>query len=78
MEKLLTAKQVSEILEVKPKTVYEWVGKKEIPYVKIGRLVRFKKSEVFQWIESRTIRPRVSSGKKKRSGPAALQKEFPL
>lgn len=79
MEKLLTAKQVSEILEVKPKTVYEWVSRGLVPHVKIGRLVRFKKAEIFHWLESKTLRPQsppTGRGKQSRSTP--LQKEFPL
>jgi excisionase family DNA binding protein len=43
MEKLLTARQVSELLEVKISTVYDWVYRGLIPYVKLGRLIRFKK-----------------------------------
>ena len=79
MEKLLTAKQLSDILEIKVATVYDWVSRKEIPYVKIGRLIRFKKAEVFRWVDSHTIRPNPSSGRKKQSGRAGiLQKEFPL
>ena len=79
MEKLITAKQVSELLEVKISTVYDWVYRGMIPYIKLGRLIRFKKNEIFRWIDSHEIRPKASQGGKKR--PAAkvlLQKEFPL
>ena len=79
MEKLLTAKQVSELLEVKTATVYDWVSRGVIPYVKLGRLIRFKKAEIFRWVESRTIRPKeAASGKKSASSTASRQKEFPL
>ena len=79
MEKLLTAKQVSELLEVKVSTVYEWTSRGVIPYVKLGRLIRFKKPEVFRWVESHTLQPKSSSGRKKsRPRPTYLQKEFPL
>lgn len=78
MEKLLTARQVSELLEVKIATVYDWVYRGLIPYVKLGRLVRFKKTEIFRWVESRTIRPKPPAPGKKRAGGGVLQKEFPL
>ena len=78
MEKLLTAKQVSELLEVKVDTVYEWVSRGLIPYVKLGRLVRFKKAELFRWVESKTTRPKAAPPRKKSPGRALLQKEFPL
>ena len=79
MEKLLTARQISDLLEVKISTVYDWVHREVIPYVKLGRLIRFKKAEIFHWVESHTLRPKNSSGRKKGTPLAAeLQKEFPL
>ena len=47
MERLMTAKQVSELIEVKPSTIYQWVHEGLIPYVKLGKCVRFKKDELF-------------------------------
>ena len=79
MEKLLTAKQVAELLEVKVSTVYDWVSRSVIPYVKLGRLIRFKKPDVFRWVELHTLHPKSSSARKKSKPlPAHLQKEFPL
>lgn len=79
MDKLLTAKQVSELLEVKLDTVYDWVHRGRIPYVKLGRLVRFRKTEVFQWVESHTIRSKSGSVRKaSKVQIKSLQKEFPL
>jgi excisionase family DNA binding protein len=78
MEKLLTAKQVADLLEVQVSTVYDWVYRKRIPYVKLGRLIRFKKTELFRWVDSRQIRPHGASPKKKARSPLASQKEFPL
>lgn len=78
MEKLLSAKQVSELLEVSQATVYDWVSRGRIPYVKLGRLIRFKKTEIFHWVETHTIRPKEASAKKKIPIRISLQKEFPL
>lgn len=79
MEKLLTAKQVSDLLEVHISTVYEWVSRGLIPCVKLGRLLRFKKQEVFRWVDSHTIRPKSpATRRKKEIAPKLLQKEFPL
>lgn len=78
MEKLLTAKRVSDLLEIKVSTVYDWVGRGVIPYVKIGRLLRFKKAEIFRWVESHTIHPKGSPLKKKKPARAGVQKEFSL
>lgn len=78
MDKLLTAKQVSELLEVKISTVYDWVYRGLIPYVKLGRLIRFKKAELFHWVESHTIRPKGSPKRKKEPLRTSTQREFPL
>lgn len=78
MEKLLTARQVSELLEVKISTVYDWVWRGVIPCVKLGRLVRFKKPEIFRWVDSHTIRPKSPPVRKKESRRAGVQREFPL
>ena len=78
MEKLLTAKQVSELLEVKVSTVYDWVSRGLIPYVKLRRLIRFKKNEIFRWVDTRTIRPKSSARKKLPPRSVSFQQEFPL
>ena len=48
---LLDVKQTAQLLKVKERTIYEWVRTNKIPYKKIGDLLRFKKSEIFKWIE---------------------------
>ena len=79
MERLMTAKQVSELIEVKPSTVYQWVHLGLIPYVKLGKCVRFKKAELFRWIDKNLRKESLSfkSVEKTLSKyPAAKQKEF--
>ena len=78
MERLMTAKQVSELIEVKPSTVYQWVHAGLIPYVKIGKCVRFKKDELFRWIDKNHRKERVSfkSVEKSMKKRVSLQKEF--
>ena len=78
MERLMTAKQVGELIEVKPATVYQWVHIGLIPYVKIGKSVRFKKNELFRWIDKNHRRERVSfkSVERAMKKPTSLQKEF--
>ena len=50
-ENLLTIGQLSEYLSINPKTLYYKVESGEIPYYKIGHLVRFKKSEIEVWLD---------------------------
>jgi len=51
MDKFLSVSEVSEYLNVKKTTVYSWVESREIPFYKIGRLIRFKKNDIDEWME---------------------------
>ena len=48
---LWTYKQASEYLGVKQGTLRSWVSRRQIDNVKLGRLVRFRKSDLDRWIE---------------------------
>lgn len=50
MIQLLTVEQVGNLLSVKTSTIYNWVHKEEIPYVKVGRLLRFDQSKITEWV----------------------------
>jgi excisionase family DNA binding protein len=51
---LLTVKQAASYLGAAPQTVYRWVAEKKIPYVKVGRLVRFRRGDLAGWVAHRT------------------------
>ncbi len=48
--KLLTVKNLSDLLSIKRSTLYLWVEKGEIPHYRVGRLVRFNLEEVDKWL----------------------------
>ena len=50
MEQHWSTKELARILDVKESTVRSWVFKKEIPHVKINRLVRFPESAIKRWL----------------------------
>lgn len=55
METLLDKKQVAELLTISVKTLDLWIQKSDGPKpVRIGRLVRFKQSEVEAFINQLT------------------------
>lgn len=66
MEKLLNVNEVSEILQVRPKTVYNWVCYGHIPHLKVnssrgnGGLLRFRESDLEQWLEAKKHTGRAS------------------
>lgn len=54
-ERMLGIKEASELLGLSTKTLYSWVYRKRIPYVKVGTLVKFKPSVIDRYIRDHTI-----------------------
>lgn len=44
--------EVSGYLGVKRDTVYKWIGRRKLPAHKLGRLWKFRKEEVDNWVAS--------------------------
>ncbi len=64
-KELLTRAESAEFLGLKSKgTLDVWACNKtyNLPYVKVGRLVRYRKSDLLAFIESRTIYPNNDKG----------------
>ncbi len=51
---LSTPKELAEILRVSPKTIYYWVTRNEIPFVRVGRHIRFIIQDVMAHFSERT------------------------
>ena len=49
--------EMATYLGVARKTLYAWVWKKQIPYHKFCRLVKFDIHEINKWIKERRIKP---------------------
>ncbi len=69
---LLTAKELEALLKIDVKTIYSYVQRGLIPYVRIESNVRFLKQQIIEWIEERNYRPRGQGngtlrGKRKRT-----------
>ena len=48
---LLTIQEAAEFLNLKVSRMRTAVFKKEIPYIKLGRLVRFDPNDLIKWVE---------------------------
>lgn len=50
-KQLLDTKEASQFLGISRNTIYEWVVQKKIPYVKVGRLTKFRQEELEAWLK---------------------------
>lgn len=51
---LLTMEQAAELLSIEVRTLRRWVKEKDdIPFAKIGRLIRFRRSALLGWVAER-------------------------
>jgi excisionase family DNA binding protein len=60
MERLLTADDVAELLQVRRSWVYAEARAGRIPHIRLGRYRRFDTKQVEAWIESRETSALVS------------------
>ncbi len=54
---LLGVKELAQYIGVSVQWVYERVQLKEIPYIKAGKLLRFRKSDIDTWLDGLKIPP---------------------
>jgi excisionase family DNA binding protein len=57
MAKLISPTELANMLDISIETVYAWTSQKRIPYIKMGRLVRFDMEEVGRWIAGHKVAP---------------------
>ena len=60
-EALLTAAELSGLLNIKPKTLLNWAHQGRIPSYKLNGVRRFKLSEVNEWLEGARAQERKDS-----------------
>jgi excisionase family DNA binding protein len=56
--RLMTVQDAAECLAVSVSTLYGWVYQRRIPFVKVGRALRFDRADLDRFIETNRIRPK--------------------
>ncbi|MEK7382767.1 MAG: helix-turn-helix domain-containing protein [Elusimicrobiota bacterium] len=59
-DRLLTVDEIASWLQVKPRTIYQWVHEGYIPVIKLGSLVRFDQASITAWVKKRETLGRAS------------------
>jgi excisionase family DNA binding protein len=55
-DQLLDISQAAALLNVKPKTLYAWVSRNQIPHRKLRSLVRFHRGDLIEWSKSQMVK----------------------
>ncbi len=66
---LMTAKELEAMLKIDVKTIYSYVQRGLVPYVRIQSNVRFVKAQIIDWIrdhKDHNYRPRPMNGARRR------------
>jgi excisionase family DNA binding protein len=61
LDRLLTAREVAELLGFAAGTIVDWAEQGRIPHFKIGQALRFRESEVVEWLEARRRGPALAA-----------------
>ncbi len=51
-DRWLSVDEIAVYLGIKRDTVYKWIGDKNMPAHRVGRLWKFRKEEVDEWVKS--------------------------
>ena len=60
MQRLVSIREAAVYTGLSPHTIYAMVSQRRIPFVKIGRLVKFDLELLDKWIKQQTVMPMLS------------------
>lgn len=54
---LMTRAEAADYLGVKVQTLAAWATRQtyQLPYIRVGRLVRYRRSDLDKWLQDRTV-----------------------
>jgi len=53
----LTVPQVAVLLQIAPRTIYDLVSQRRIPFRKVGSQLRFERDEILEWTKEKGAPP---------------------
>ena len=56
-EPLMSVKDLAEYLQVDMSTIYIWSQRGQIPAMKVGKMWRYRRSEIEEWLNQRRSQP---------------------
>lgn len=55
--RLLNIREAATYIGCAPGTLRKWVSQKSVPFIKVGRLVRFREADLDTWLDSQRVEP---------------------
>ncbi len=56
MDRLLNPRQLADLMEVKPGTIYSWISRGiDIPYIKVAGTLRFNERSIQEWLKKKEM-----------------------
>ncbi len=52
-KEILSSEEAVDFLGISKNTLYEWVYQKKIPYMKVCRLLKFKRGHLEKWLDKK-------------------------
>ena len=56
---MMNIHELAKELGLSESGIYQWVSQRKIPFVRMGRALRFDSEEIKKWIEGNRIEPRI-------------------
>lgn len=53
---LLTVAELARELHVSADTIYRWSEQGDLPAIKLGRVLRFRRADISGWLNARAVR----------------------
>ena len=54
-KQLMGTEEAADFLGISRNTLYEWVIQRKVPFIKVGRLTKFKKETLEEWLERKSV-----------------------
>lgn len=55
MDRTIDTREAAQFLGCTEKTLRVWTSQRRVPFVKVGRLTRFRLGDLERWLEERAI-----------------------
>ena len=54
----MDVRDLGEYKNLKPSHIYDMVARREIPHIRIGKLLRFEPDRIDEWFQSQRVEPK--------------------